>query len=166
MLVSTPQDIVSAFEQAKNTNAAIKKFLKNEVSGNAQNARFAKSLRVALLSPKQEIRVAFVEDHLPDYEPHFLVVARYAFHEAISQITLDVVTKYADDFNTTYKTSDEKVVVTNKAKFEKIVKEVLAMVDEGIKKHNLTPGAFLTKVMLCNIFDQEVLEEVLPLVGK
>jgi hypothetical protein len=186
ILQSTSQDIILAFEQAKNTNAAIKKFLKNEVAGNAKHAKFAKSLRDAFLSKNSKAKIAFIEEHLPDYEPHFLVIARYAFNDAVAQITLDIVTKYAEDFNTTYTSNNHtsndhtsndhtsndhtsnngSITVTNKDKFKKIVQEVLVMVKDGIQKHELPQVAFITKVVLCNIFDKEVLDAVLPIIGK
>ena len=161
----TPEDIVSIFDQAKNINAAVKKFLKNEVAGNAANEKFAKSARAALLSSVPDGKLTFIKNHLPDYEPHMLVLASYCHQEVIAATTSEVITKYADDFNKTYTPGEEKITVTDKATFKKIVLAVQDIVDASLKKANLSSSPFFKKVVFFNIFDRAVLEEVLPIVS-
>jgi hypothetical protein len=164
MLTYTHQDVVEAFDKAKNTNAAVKKFLKNEVSGDAKSEKFAKNFKTVLASPNAESKSLFVKNHLDDYEPHFLVLARYAYSEPMMKITEEVITKYADAFNETYVLDEGKVTVKDDAKFKTIIGEVSALIDEGLKRNQVPPSSFMKKVMFFNIFDKDVLPAVLPIV--
>jgi len=165
MPLSTAQDIVQVFEQAKNTNSAVKKFLKNEVGGDAKSEKFAKSFREAFASGSSKTREEFVEDHLANFEPHLLVLARIAHTEIVAKIAEEIYLKYAESFNATYVIQNDEVQFQDEGKFKQIVSDVSALVESSLAQVKAPGAPFMKKVVFFFIFETPVLKKVLPLAG-
>lgn len=161
MLEYNLNDLVQALDGAKNINAALKKFLKNEVSTDQKSSRFVKDLRTICASKVPNIKTEFLGDKLPTFEPHLLGIIRYAYAEQTAAITSQITEKYADDFNTTYEEKEDGIVVKDPAKFNKIAKQVVAEIETGLKEKELPVSPLMKNVMLFHIFDPAVLKEVL-----
>lgn len=166
MLNYTPQDIVTALRGAKNLNSAVKNILKKEVGSDAKGARFVKDLKSAFESPIETQGLAFIERTLPTYELHLYRVFRYAYPEAVLKVSDQITSTYADEFNGTYTKAGNKIEVTNRTVFERIVREVGAMLPKLLTESNVPVSGFALKSLLFCIFDAEVLTEVLPLFGE
>ena len=166
MLKYTTSDVLVALDKAKNTNAALKKFLKNEVRADPKSEKFIKNLKSVLNSKDPGDKESFIENSLPAYEPHLFVLTRYAYAEQTAALAEEITTKYADEFNATYKSEKEGITVQDEAKFKKIVLEVNSIIDEGLEKHSMPKSGFMKNVMFHQIFDKEVLDEVIPIARK
>jgi|688.fasta_scaffold290233_2 hypothetical protein len=164
MLESSKDEVQSAFLAAKNTNAAVKTFLKREARVGDPSERFAKDFRNATSSGREESVQAFVEKHFPKYEMYFLALARYAHSEFISSTVEKIFEKFADEFNTTYEKTSEGVTVTNSAKFNQITQEVLKIITDELSSAGLPVTNFMKKAALICIFEPDVLKEVLLVV--
>lgn len=163
MLDYTSEDVVNALVSAKNSNSAIKKFLKNELQSDPKSERFIKDLRNVLLSKDNDYKVNFIEKNLSSYEPHLFVLARYAYAEQINIIAEQITSKYAEEFNSTYSPDGDAIKIINKDKFSKIIKEVNSIIEEGLASNALSSSGFMKNVLLHQIFDKNVLVEVVPL---
>jgi len=160
MLETTVDEINEAFAAAKNSNAAIKTFLKKEVKAGSPVERFAKNFKAAVATGKPATLRAFIENSFPQQERCFLVCARYAHAEAIASIVEQIFDKHADEFNATYEKVEAGIEIKDKSKFAAIVKSVSSMLDAGLKAASLPPSNFLKNAVLLCVFDDEVLKEV------
>lgn len=159
----TAFEILQSFEGAKNINAAFKKFLKNDAGKDQNNLKFIKGLKQIFASRDEGQKLAFLNKHLPDFEPHFLVIGRYAYLEPVDAVTEEVITKFAEEFNTTYSKHDNGIEILNE-RFSQIVSEVMAIISQRYEDGQLPKSKFMTSIILNSIFDAEVLKEVVVLI--
>ncbi|MCO6429447.1 MAG: hypothetical protein J5J00_01200 [Deltaproteobacteria bacterium] len=160
MIKYSSADVVEALDGAHNINASVKKFLKKEVGSDSKSERFAKDLKAVFSGKDPASKERFVGAKLPDYEPHLLVLARYAYNEPAQALADEITGRYAEEFNQTYTPKDEGIEVRDKAKFIKIGKEVVSIITSESPKRGLPSSGFMMKVMLHHIFDKAVLDEL------
>ena len=161
----TALEILQTFEGAKNINAAFKKFLKNDAGKDQANLKFINGLKQIFASKDEGQKLAFLNKHLPDFEPHLLVVGRYAYVEPVDSVTEEVIIKFAEEFNTTYSKHDNGIEILNE-RFSQIVSEVMAIISQCYQNGHLPESNFMTSIILNSIFDADVLKEVLLLNAK
>ena len=160
----TSTEVLQTFEGANNINAAFKKFLKNDVANDPVNLKFIKNLKQVFGSKESALKEAFITKHLPDFEPHFLVIGRYAYVDPVDTVTEEVITRYAEEFNTTYVKNEQGVELKNAERFKQIVLEVMAILNQRFEAQTLPRSNFMKIIVLNSIFDAEVLKVVMPLV--
>lgn len=161
MLESSKEEVQSAFLAAKNTNAAVKTFLKREARVGDPSERFAKDFRAATASGREASVHAFVEKHYPKHEMYFLALARYAHSEFIGTTVEKIFEKFAEEFNGTYEKSGEGITITDPTKFKTITQEVLKVISDELSSAGLPVTNFMRKAALICIFEPDVLKEVL-----
>lgn len=161
MFEANVDDVVGAFLAAKNTNAAIKNFLKKEKPSASSIARLAKDFRNAASAGKPEALRSFIEDNLTDNEEIFLALARYAHIEFVSTTVEEIINKYADQFNNTYEKTESGVKITDKKTFTSIAKEVQSLVEDNLKKLGLPVNEFMKQSIIGYVFEDGVKEEVM-----
>jgi hypothetical protein len=163
MLKYTNADVVQAFQSASNINAAVKKFLKMEGDANPRAARFAKSLRDAFTSKLPTIGVRFIDTYRDQYEIELFALAKYVYGDQILAISNQVIDKYSDEFNTTYTVANDKISVTNRKRFDEIVKEVFVIIEASLKAASMPQSPFIKNTLIYSIFDPIVAEEAIKL---
>lgn len=154
-------DVVDAFKRAKNLNAAVKAFLKNQ--GNNQdpkNIRFAKDLRETVQSSNFERVSSFVMTHFSAHRDTLISVAACAHAELITSIIGGVADKYSDEFNATYELTADGIDVKEEKDFEKIAAEAIKIIENDLKDQGWTNPTFLKAVVLNQLFDRSVYEEL------
>ena len=164
MYVYQASDVVETLTAAKNLNAAIKNFLKKELKPGDKGERFVKDLRD--LAPfKNLVKFqSYIAAALPQFELHLLVLVRYAHGEILEKVIEQLFAKYADDFNTSYEKTAKGINITNAAKFEQIVKSVLADIPNLLTAQQIKPNGFIRNAVLFLTFEQEVLKAASPII--
>ena len=152
----TPTEIAGALRGAKNANAALKHFLKQEIRGKDPAERYVKELRTALGAKSPEPLDRLVTAGFEKYHRHLLVMLRYAYSEPVAAIAERVITKYADDFNKTYTRADDGVSITDEAGFHRILGEVLQVFETSMPEFNLGPAGLMRSVLITAIFEPDV----------
>jgi len=165
MLTPTIEEAKESFASAKNLNAALKNLLKRESSGAPAVASFAKEFRAAVSSGKGATRDLFIERNFENKQFFFLGAVRYAFPELVESTVGSIVTKYADEFNATYERSDGAVKVTNAKRFKEIVGEVGEAIKKDLKANDLPVNSFMQSALLAAVFELDVLNDVMQVVG-
>ena len=165
MQEATIEEVQSAFNAAKNLNAALKSFIKKEVRSGDPIERFAKDFRVAVATGRVGAVNSYIEKNYPKNEIYFLALARYAHSEFVASVVEGIFEKYAEDFNTTYENLASGMRVTNPEKFASISKSVAQMIEDRLTSSGLPSGNFLKKATLHCIFEPEVLQEVFKVLG-
>jgi len=160
----TSTEVLQTFEGAKNINAAFKKFLKNDVANDPKNLKFIKSLKQVFVSKDAAVKESFLATHLPEYEPHMFVVGRYAYVDAVDSVTEEVITRFAEEFNTTYVKNEQAVEFKNEERFKQIVLEVMGIINQRFEEQTLPHSNFMKTIVLTSIFDADVLKLVVPIV--
>ena len=164
MLKTTVEEIVQAFSGAKNLNAALKNFLKREAQADPSVERFAKDFRAALSAVRPAAAAlsmqAFIKKNHPTKELYFAAVARYAYPELFEATIGSVHEEYAEEFNRTYQATDQGVNVTDRPKFQAIIKQVRKKVEAALVGAGLPCNNFLTNSFFLGIFEPNVLKEV------
>ena len=155
-------DIYKAFEVAPNVNAALKNFLKREVQRGDPIERFVKDLRKSFSNNNPAAIKVFIEKSLPDYNQHFLLLAGYANAEAVNEISESVISAHAEEFNDTYEEGDSSITITDRETFDRIIKDVILVIENGLKEHKLPDSQFMKLVLVNSIFEDKVMKEVLP----
>lgn len=161
MIPAPLEEVKAVFAAAKNLNAALKNFIKKEVRAGDPIERFAKDFRAAVATGRSASVNAFIEKFYPANEGYFLVIAKYAHAQLIMSLVESIFHKYAEEFNATFERENEGIRITNTAQFSSIARSVADMIDEGLLAAGLAKGVFLKKAILFNVFEPEVLEEVL-----
>jgi hypothetical protein len=160
----TSQDVCDAFASAPNLNSALKSFLKREVRRGDHTEKFIKNFRKAALTGKEASLKLFFESHLPAYQQHVLLLAGYANGEAINTIAGDIIDRYADEFNATYVEKEKSIDITKPAEFERITKDVMVLISEGLIGKELPDSMFMKLVVINTIFEDKVIEKLLPMI--
>jgi hypothetical protein len=160
MLPTTIDEVVAAFESARNLNAALKSFLKREGKGGPQIAAFAKDFRNAVGTGRSATVKHFIENNYPKRELLFVGVVRYVFPEAVESIVSKIVDTYAEEFNSTYTKSDAGVQISNPARFNEIAKAAVGLIEEGLRSAELPVSNFMKNALLVCVFESDVLAEV------
>jgi hypothetical protein len=142
-------------------NAALKNFLKIEIRNGDPAGRFVKDFRSVFDSPDQGTLERFLDRSRPKFDRHLIGIGGYAHSETVQNIVGKVADKYADEFNTTYTLSGEKLDVTNQKRFDEIGKESFAMIDSELTACGHPGSDYLKNVVLVSIFHQSVLERLL-----
>lgn len=163
MLPYSAQDVLDTMHSCENINAAMKSFLKREVRKGDTLEKFTKNFRSILLSNSTDRQVQFIEKHLPQYEPAFFALARYALFETVDKITSRVIEKHAEAFNATFDSDGETIDVTNRPEFERIAAEAIAMFRSDLQGADVPDSNFMLLVLITSLFDQAVVPEVVPL---
>jgi hypothetical protein len=166
MLTPTVEEAQESFAAAKNLNAALKNLLKRESSGAPAVASFAKDFRTAVSSGKDTQRDLFIERNFESKRFFFIGAVRYAFPEIVESTVGTIVSKYADDFNATYERVDGGITVTNAKRFQEIVLDVLSIITKDLKAAELPDNAFMQSALLATVFELDVLNEVMKVVGE
>lgn len=160
MLIYTSKDVVEILKKSKNINSAIKSFLKKEVKKGDPAEKFAKSLKVVLLDGNFQRAISFIDANLAKFENHLFVIGQYAFSEFTSSVTDELIEKYADSFNETYKIEGGELEILNRADFSNIVKSSLKLIDDKFREFELPSSPFLKKLLIMAIFHQELHSEI------
>ena len=155
------EDVTGAFLAAKNTNAALKNFLKKEKPSDDSVVRFVKNFRNEVSGGNADKLRAFVEGNLDDHKAEFLILARYAHPEFVATTAHQIIEKYADEFNATYEKDGSGVTIKDKSKFKTIVEKVADIVDESLKTAQLPNTNFMKYAVLLYVFEPEIQEQVL-----
>ena len=154
------EDLLGAFKAAPNMNAALKGFLKNEVTRGDQAAKFVKSFRAALSSKSPDAFDLFVDKALPRYERHFLLVARYAYSETIEPILDQTIQTHAESFNETFTIHNNVISITDKKNFDTIARLALQELDASLEQSPLPRSNFMRNVLIVSLFEPEVIENI------
>ncbi|NMC61921.1 MAG: hypothetical protein GYA55_02000 [SAR324 cluster bacterium] len=166
MFSSKKEEVVELFNQAKNLNAVIKKILKQEVKRGSPEERFFKDFRNVVISNRAtQLIEAFVEKHHPAAERYFMVIAGYIHDEAMVDISSKIIDEYADAFNATYSQNGSDIEITDQKNFEKIAKEALKKIENGLKEHDLPTSSFLKGVLVNRLFTPEVVGKLESVYG-
>jgi hypothetical protein len=152
------QDVVETLKKSSNINSAIKNFLKRQAAqGGESSARFAKDLRDVLLAKQDTGALLFIDKNSEKFSPHLLAIGAYAHAELVDKIAGKIVTKYADDFNTTYSSNGEEVKVSNQTKFNSIMKNAASEIGADLEESGFAESQFLRAIVLNAIFEPPVL---------
>lgn len=162
MLPYSVSDVLAALDGAKNVNSALKKFLKNEVRSDPKSERFIKDLKIVLASKDSARRENFIGKSVPVFEPHLFVLTRYAYAAETGAVADEITTRFAEEFNATYELGEDGFKFRDEKAFTRIVKDVMNLIEDGLKKQGVPLSGFSKNVMLHHIFDREVLEFVVP----
>ena len=165
MLAYNKEEIFDSFRAAPNVNAALKKFLKNEVKRGDPIERFTKDLRTAVSGGRDDALKSFIDRSLPDYEPHLMVISRYLYNNAIEEIISGIYERHADQFNETYSLDSGSFEYKDQSGFEKIIADVAKEVDAGIGEHELPATPYMRNVIHGALFDEQVMPEVYRVLG-
>jgi hypothetical protein len=157
MLETNSIEVVQALGAAKNLNAALKSFLKKQGSSAKAMEPFVKELRSVVQTAKNEILTTFVEKNLQRKEQYFVALVPFAFPEAVNGIVEQVISKYADGFNSTYQKGEDGVEITDHEKFAEIVSIVMSEIDSGLTAGGLAPSNFLRNALVATIFEPDLL---------
>lgn len=167
MLKTTVDEVDAAFRSAKNLNAALKTFLKREgTQGGPTIETFAKSFRTAAATGKADPIRRFIESNYPKKELHFMAVVRYAHPEVVDSLVQTIFEKHAEAFNSTYEKAAEGITVTDRKKFDLIIRDVQKILDDNLRKSDIEPTNFMKNSILASVFDTEVLPEVFKVTGE
>ena len=162
MFAAEIEEVLEVFRTARNTNAAIKKILKQEVKRGSPEERFFKDFRNAVMSPRAaEATEFFIRRHYPAGERYFMVIAGYVHDEAMVDISSRIIDQYAEEFNETYEQRDSDIEVRNSERFESLARAALEMI--GLGEHNLPQNAFMKNVLINRLFTPEVIKKLDPL---
>ncbi len=165
MLETTIDDTVQTFLSARNLNAALKNFLKQEAKPDNDVERFSKDFRTIVSQGRPAMIRTYIEKNIADNEILFLALVRYAHPEFFTGTIQHVIDTYADTFNQTYERKDELLVVKDKTAFKAIVKSVDEFITSSLQKADMGSSLFVRKSLLVNIFDADVLEEVVKVLN-
>ncbi len=152
MFELTSEQAKHAFASAKNLNAALKHFLKKSELTNKEE-KFAKNFRVAVSAGKNRVDF-FIDNNFATQQKLFLKVSHFAFSELFSETIETIITKYGEEFNSTYSQNDNDVSILDESNFKRIIKEVKIILDEFFSKLNHPSEAFLKVSILTCIFDE------------
>jgi len=155
------EEVTGAFLAAKNTNAALKNFLKKEKPSDDSVVRFVKSFRNEVSGGSADKLRSFIEEHLDDHTDEFLMLARYAHPEFVATTAHQIINEYADEFNKTYEKDGATITIKDKKKFESIVSKVSAIVDDELRKAGLPLTNFMRHAVLLYVFEAEIHTHVL-----
>ena len=159
----TIAEVTEVFKKAANMNAAVKKVLKQDIQDEAA-LKFIKSFRTVLGADRDGALEGFLEKYLDKYDKVLLALAVVAHKDLVTEIVNVVIEKYADEFNTTYEKKEGGVTYKDRTKFEKVVKEVRGVIEAHLQAAELPASHFLKAAVITQIFDEELLPEVTPLV--
>lgn len=159
-------EVVTTFAGAKNLNAALKTFLKREGANSPSLASFAKDFRGVVATGRSEAIRVFIDSRYEKRPVFFMGVARYAFPELVEGIVGAIIDKYAETFNATYERGESGITVKDTKTFKEIVKGVDAMVAEALKANGLGANNFMRHALLSSVFEPDVLQEVVKVLGK
>lgn len=161
--VST-EEVVEAFKNARNLNAALKNLLKKEATHNEALGRFAKNFRTAISGPAPtNTTKIFIEKNYKNEDLFFLAAARYAHAEFLEKLIDKIITKHGDAFNATYTQSQNSIEITDKKTFTSIVQDVSNETDAALKEASLPVSTFMKLVFYNSLFEPNVLREVLKI---
>jgi hypothetical protein len=153
------EDVVGTLKKSANINSAIKNFLKRQAAqGGESSARFAKDLRDVLLSKQEAGALTFVDRNVEKFSPHLLAIGAYAHAELVDKVAGKIVTKYADDFNSTYTSNGEEIKVSNQTKFNSIMKNAASEIGADLEESGFADSQFLRAIVLNAIFEPPVLK--------
>ena len=165
MLDYNVEDVVSVFDASPNVNAAIKGFIKREVTKGDPGGKLAKSLAQVLASKDNDRITGFINKHKDENAGYLFAIGGYAHLEFITIISEQIVDNYAEDFNETYESDGTECKVTNKAEFKKIAGAALKEIDEAIDNAELPENPFMKNVVYNAIFEDAVFTKVTELFG-
>ena len=166
MLPFTNEDAVAVLMKAPNLNSALKNFLKREIKAGDPAGRFIKDLK----SLSSSIQIKPFEDYVaqsrPAFDNHLLVIGKYAQVDQVNNIVGLIVEQYAEDFNSSYQTEElaegaQKIAVTDKPKFEKIVKAAVDIISKEQATAGYPDSNFFKNLVLLSVFDRPVLDHIL-----
>lgn len=157
----SPADVDTVLSSAENLNAALKTLLKREGRPGNSIEPFAKSLRAVVSRRREGELLKYIESNYEARSVHFALLASYAFPQIRDTVGEKVVTRYADVFNATYEKIDGGIRITDKAKFQSIVSEVVEIVKSDLTQAGVPSNNFSIYAFLATIFEPEVFEEVL-----
>ena len=162
MLPFTAQDTVAVLKKSGNLNAALKNFLKKELKAGDPASRFVKDLRELVDSPNTARLELYIQNSKDKFPAHLIGIGRYAHLEASGKIVETIIEKYAEDFNKTYEEIGETIKVTDKKKFDEIVKQALTTIDTGAKECGFADSAYFKNIVLQSTFNPPVLAVIFP----
>ena len=157
MLPFTTDDAVTTLRQAENLNAALKHFLKREVRRGEPAERFVKDLRPLLLGSDPTRAGGYLERKRPQFDPHLIGIGGYAHSDLVTAVAGQVVERYADDFNATYRSDGSTITVSDQSRFDEIVNAANKVIDETLVARGFGASSFMKNVLLAAIFEQPVL---------
>ena len=165
MLTYSHDDIIATFRSAKNLNAAIKSFLKGEVTKGHPAERFAKSFRSAYDAQDEARLTNFIEKNLPQFEKELLLIANYAHADVIGRASDRIISTHAESFNETYARSDGEITVTDPSSFKKIINNAFTIIEEELGQTDVPDTPFLRNVFILTIFDEDLVDKVSDVVA-
>lgn len=161
----SPADVESVLSSANNLNAALKTLLKREGKPENSIESFVKSMRPVVARNRDGELLKYVEQHYPTKEVHFALLAAYAFPAVRESLINSVFEKHAENFNKTYERSDNGIKITDAAKFQSIIEDVVVMVKGGLEQAGVPRNNFSVYSVLVSIFEPDVLEQVVAKLG-
>lgn len=164
MIDYTIADAVNCLKEAKNLNSAVKHFLKKELRPGDPAEKFAKELRDVIERGDNTQIKKFFERHMPKFERQLFAIGGYAHWDFIGAAIERIGAKFADQFNTTYSSSESGVSINDKNRFNSIAKEALQAVDQELSTNGFEKSSFMKNIMLSSLFEPAVLEHVNPLI--
>lgn len=157
----TVEEVVDAFSKSKNINSALKNLLKREDNLPDSLARLAKNFRATLsgiaMSGASKL---FIKNHYKNNEHFFLVASRYAHLEFFDNLLGLIVDEFGEEFNSTYKSNNDSIEITDKKSFDRIVQQVGTKTEAAIQNANLPNSPFMKLTFYNSLFDPLVLKEV------
>ena len=161
LLPFTTQDAVTVLKKSENLNAALKNFLKTEIRNGDPAGRFVKDFRDLIDATDSSRLEGFLDRSRTKFETHIIGVGGYAHAELVREIVANIADKYAEEFNSTYTISGDKVDVKNQKRFDEIAKEAFAIIEKELASRGFDGSVFLKNVVLVSIFDRGVLTKIL-----
>ena len=166
MFKYSSDDVLSCLLEAKNLNAAAKKFMKGDTSGDPRTAKFIKAFRDVAKTPKKERLQNFVEKTFENYPEHLLVACRNAYGNQIDSILDPLIETYAENFNATYSQSTPAAItISNEEQFSTIGKSAVDAIISSLKTSELPNNKFMQQTVAHSLFDRVVLEELEKRIG-
>lgn len=158
MLPFTTEDATAVLKKSANLNSALKNFLKREIKAGDLGARFVKDLKDLSASAQSKLMEEYISKSRPAFESHLLAIGKYAHTDGVNDIVGAIVDRYAEEFNATYDTKDDKIVVSNHAKFKSIVAEAMMLIDTMQQSSGFGGSTYYKNLVILSVFDKPVLE--------
>ena len=160
MLDYATSDVLEVFEASPNMNAALKNFVKREVTKGDPGGPIAKSLKQVLASKDTSRIEGFLNKHKEENGGYLLAIGGYAHLEFITIISEHIVDNYAESFNETFESDGTECKVTDDKEFKKIATQALDEIAEAIDNAELPKNPFMQSVVYNAIFEDAVFEKV------
>lgn len=167
MLPFTTDDAVTVLKKSQNLNSALKNFLKREVKAGDPAGRFIKDLKDLSDRTQTEPLKKYIDNSRPHFDGYLLAIGKYAHVDSVNNIVVQIVDRYADEFNATYAIEDkgdsgeQGIKVNDVTKFKSIVDQAFKLIDDQQSIAGYSESPFFKNLVLLSVFDRPVLDYIM-----